>query len=416
MRRRRRCFDCGTQGLIGRRLQDCAPAESLPLLLGDSEALGEGEIFGVGGERRAVQIRSKRMPGPERDVQVTALTDLSAQRAVEHANAQLQQENRALKLGQQERYRCGDLIGRSAPMQQVYELVAKAAACDYNVVIYGESGTGKELVAQTIHARSQRRRGALVAVNSGAVTPSLFEREFFGHRKGAFTGADADAPGYFAAAHGGTLFLDEIADLPLDLQVKLLRVLEGGEYLPVGAAAPKRTDARIIAAAHQNLADLARQGAFREDLFYRLHVIEIHLPPLRQRREDIPLLIEHFLAKSAPPGRVPKLPVKITETLLHHEWPGNIRELQNAIQRYLATEHLSLLGEPPPMADDSGEAQGLMADVEALERRRIYHALQQTQWRRGQAAELLQLPRRTLQRKMQRYGFRDAADDSGDEL
>jgi transcriptional regulator with PAS, ATPase and Fis domain len=292
-------------------------------------------------------------------------------------------------------------------MKKVYELISQAASSDFHVIVTGESGTGKELVARTIYELSPRKKKAFVAVNCSAITESLFEREFFGHKKGSFTGADRKQPGFFDEAHKGTLFLDELGELKPSMQVKLLRVLENGEYFPVGETRAKKADTRIISATNQDLLALVRQGIFREDLFYRIQVIDIELPPLRERREDIPLLVEFFLSRFSSTGKKTRLTGKMLDTLSHYEWPGNVRELQNTIQRFLATNQITLPGGHAMTAVEEDMAvslaDGLTGAIEALERRMIQESLRQTIWNRGKAADLLKISRWTLQRKMLKY-------------
>ena len=229
------------------------------------------------------------------------------------------------------------LIGRSQAMQDIYRMLARLMGTDLTVMIVGESGTGKELVAKALHDHGKRRNSPFVAINMAALPRELIESELFGHEKGAFTGATARNTGRFEQAEGGTLFLDEIGDMPLDAQTRLLRVLQEGEFTSVGGRTAIRADVRIIAATHRNLHQLIRQGLFREDLFYRLNVVPLRLPPLRERREDIPDLARHFLAKASAEG----LPVKLLtnealERLKTHRWAGNVRELENLIRRLTA--------------------------------------------------------------------------------
>jgi two-component system nitrogen regulation response regulator GlnG len=231
------------------------------------------------------------------------------------------------------------IIGRSPAMQEVYRIVARLVGTDLTVLITGESGTGKELVARALHDFGKRRNGPFVAVNMAAIPRDLIEAELFGHEKGAFTGAIARRPGRFAQAEGGTLFLDEIGDMPLEAQTRLLRVLQQGEFVPVGGREPVRANVRIVAASHRDLARLVREGMFREDLFYRLNVVPLRLPPLRERLEDIPALVQHFFQKGVAEG----LPVKTLTPaamarLRAHSWPGNVRELENLVRR-LAVLH-----------------------------------------------------------------------------
>jgi two-component system nitrogen regulation response regulator GlnG len=226
------------------------------------------------------------------------------------------------------------IIGRSAPMQEIYRIIARLMGTDLTVMINGESGTGKELVARAMHDYGKRRGGPFVAVNMAAIPRELVESELFGHEKGAFTGANARKIGRFEQAEGGTLFLDEIGDMPLEAQTRLLRVLQSGEFMPVGGRTPIRANLRIIAATHRDLRQLVAQGLFREDLFYRLNVVPIRLPPLRERGEDIPALVQHFLVRARQEG----LPLKTLEPeamtrLKSYAWPGNVRELENLVRR-----------------------------------------------------------------------------------
>jgi transcriptional regulator with PAS, ATPase and Fis domain len=312
-----------------------------------------------------------------------------------------------------ERYRFGDIIGKSLPMQQVYELILKASATDASVVIYGESGTGKDLIAQMIHQLSERQSKAFVPVNCGSIQETLFEREFFGHRKGTFTGALSDKPGFFDAAHQGTLFLDEIGELSLTVQAKLLRAIDNKGYTPVGAQTAKYADVRIIAATNRNLKDLVKQDLMRKDFFYRINVIAITVPPLRERREDIPLLAEHFLKQYGKSNTPQVLPGRIVELLYHHDWPGNIRQLQNVLQRYLAFKRLMFdddihekePGERGALVSEVIEHKqvGLREIMEDVEKEIIAEVLAQNHGNKSKTAEMLRIPRRTLGRKMEKY-------------
>ena len=229
------------------------------------------------------------------------------------------------------------IVGRSPAMQEIYRLVARLTDTDLTVLISGESGTGKELVARALHDYGQRKKGPFVAINMAAVPRDLIEAELFGHEKGAFTGAVQREIGRFAQAKGGTLFLDEIGDMPLEAQTRLLRVLQEGEYTTVGGRTPIRADVRIVAATNRNLRHMVRQGLFREDLFYRLNVVPIRMPPLRERTEDIPSLVRHFLARAERDGLAPKvLDQGALEQMKAYSWPGNVRELENLILRLAA--------------------------------------------------------------------------------
>src|SRR5690606_7799690 len=229
------------------------------------------------------------------------------------------------------------LIGRSPAMQEIYRVLARLMGTDLTVLVSGESGTGKELVARALHEYGKRKNGPFVPINMAAIPRELIESELFGHEKGAFTGADSRAIGRFEQAQGGTLFLDEIGDMPIEAQTRLLRVLQQGEYTTVGGRTPIRTDVRIIAATNRDLRQFVRQGLFREDLYYRLNVVPLRLPPLRERTEDIPDLVRHFLAQAREEG----LPVKsidkeALDALKRHKWPGNVRELENLVRRLAA--------------------------------------------------------------------------------
>jgi two-component system nitrogen regulation response regulator GlnG len=237
------------------------------------------------------------------------------------------------------------LIGRSAAMQEIYRVMARLMGTDLTVMIVGESGTGKELVARALHEHGRRRTGPFVAINMAAIPRELIESELFGHERGAFTGAAARYAGRFEQAEGGTLFLDEIGDMPLEAQTRLLRVLQEGEYTTVGGRTPIRADVRIIAATHRDLKQLIRQGLFREDLFYRLNVVPIRLPSLRERSEDIPDLARHFLGLAASEGLPAKsIAPEALERLAAHRWPGNVRELENMIRRLTALYSQETIG------------------------------------------------------------------------
>jgi PAS domain S-box-containing protein len=402
-----RVFSCKPNELLGKYLIDRLPPDCQSAVLSEADRPYEGEITNRQGENIPVEIRTKNLDFQDHSVSVTAIRDLSIQKTIENEKKILQTENRVLKDSLKERYKFGDIVGRSPAMIKVYELVSQAASSDFHVIITGESGTGKELVARTIYELSRRKNEAFVAVNCSAITESLFEREFFGHQKGSFTGADRKQPGFLDEAHKGTLFLDEVGELKPTMQVKLLRVLENGEYFPVGGTKAKTADARIVSATNQDLAAMVRQGTFREDLFYRIHVIDIELPPLRERKEDIPLLAESFLSRFPSSGKKPHLSGKMLDTFLHYGWPGNVRELQNTIQRFLATNQITLPGRRSFFAVEAPEAldheDGLNGALEGLERRLIQESLNKTTWNRGQAADLLKISRWTLQRKMLKY-------------
>ncbi len=332
-----------------------------------------------------------------KDVTEIKEQQMAAQRTADLLNY----ENRVLRSSLKERYRLGDILGRSAPMQMVYELILKAAATDASVAIFGESGAGKELVARAIHDHSHRKNKRFVEVNCGAIQESLFEREFFGHRKGAFSSAHADSPGYLDMSDGGTLFLDEVSELTVNMQAKLLRAIEGGGYRPVGSAEPISANFRIISASNAVLGDKVSNGEMRNDFFYRIQVIQIQLPPLRDRKQDIPLLVEHFLRKMNSRSGTVRVPGSIMDLLIEYDWPGNVRELRNVLQRYITLGQLEflspgLLDKMEPITSDLNFRDAVLR----LEKSLISKALKQTGGNRTQAAALLGISRRTLFRKM----------------
>ena len=312
------------------------------------------------------------------------------------------------------------MIGNSLQMQKVQEMIRRVAPADATVIIYGESGTGKELVARTVHLNSARRENVFIPVNCGAIAESLIESELFGHVKGAFTGAVSNKKGLFEIAHEGTLFLDEIGEMSLQTQVKLLRVLEEKQFVPVGGNIPRHVDVRFVTATNRNLEEQVKKGEFREDLYYRLNVINIFLAPLRERRDDIPLLAGHFLSQHT--SRFHKQVVGFTdETMqlfLSYDWPGNIRELGNLIQRavlmcegnlieakdlggYIAHTHIA---EPvsgyPALPPDGMDLENKIVEFETFY---IQKALEQTGGRLTQAAKLLNLSFRGLRYKVKKY-------------
>jgi len=317
----------------------------------------------------------------------------------------LTRENRHLRALFKERYRFGKIIGKSEAMQEVYENILQAGGSDAAVIVYGESGTGKELVARAIHELSRRANREFVPVNSGAIPEHLLESEFFGHKRGAFTGAVMDSRGYLDRADGGTLFLDEIGELRLDMQVKLLRAIDGGTYYPVGDSKTRKSDFRLISATNRNLREMVKSGRMREDFFFRIDIVQIDLPPLRERREDIPLLVDHFLREFTNSENPPTMPGWVLESLCKYDYPGNVRELQNVLRRYLATRKLDFLGFGPPSPDASGQDGGLTARLDSYEKDIIETCLNQNRWHRGQTAESLGIDRKTLYMRMKAFGL-----------
>lgn len=326
---------------------------------------------------------------------------------------ELFRENRALRRELDRRYSFSEIIGTSESLQAVFRLVEKVAATNTNILIEGESGTGKELVARAIHHNSPRSDHSFVAINCGALPETLLESELFGHVKGAFTGAVANKPGLFRAAQGGTVFLDEVGEISQAMQVRLLRAVQEHEVTPVGSSAPVQFDARIICATNRDLEKEVAEGRFREDLFYRLNVIEIHLPPLRERREDIPLLVRHFIARTArEQGREEKaIEQQAMSALINYNWPGNVRELQNAIERAftLSGDCIDTESLPPRVRDSAAghfetrDPDGLRPTLEEIERRYIFETLAGVNQDKTRAANILGIDLSTLYRKLKRY-------------
>jgi two-component system response regulator HydG len=329
------------------------------------------------------------------------------------AERALRRENENLRAQVSERYALPGIIARSPEMRRVLDLVARVAPTDATVLIHGESGTGKELIAKAIHHASPRAREAFVAVNCGALPESLLESELFGHVKGAFTGAAMTRKGLFEEAHRGTLFLDEIGEMTPALQVKFLRALQDGDVRPVGSTQSVTVDARVLAATNRDLEQMMRQGAFREDLYYRLNVIALTLPPLRERREDVPVLAEHFLTRfAARQDRTLRLGADALDRLLAYAWPGNIRELENAMERAAILSRGEVVGPedlPPHVAArlDLGAPptpprQMSLADAERV---CIIQTLERCGWNHSRAADALGIGRTTLWRKCKEYGI-----------
>lgn len=369
----------------------------------------------------AVQAPVFNGEGQVRNLQAVVL-DITDRKATEdwlrQREAQLAEKNRRLKSSLRTASRFGNIIGKSRPMQTVYENILKAAESNAHVIIYGESGTGKELVARTIHDLSDRGGKKFVTVHCGAIPDNLVESEFFGYRKGAFTGADQDKPGYLDAAHDGTLFMDEIGELNLSMQVKLLRAIEGGGYTPIGDSVVKQTDIRIVAATNRNLRSSVETGGFRRDFYYRIHILPIYLPPLKSRKEDIPLLINHYVSDFPHGDKLPVVPQRIITAMQRYDWPGNVRELQNTVQRYITLGEIDfpdlsqttadeLPAFPPDRTFLAPERfdQRLTDAVSSFEKRYIEYLLKENQWHRSRVAELLGIDRRTLFRKMKAYGL-----------
>ncbi|MES3039466.1 MAG: sigma-54 dependent transcriptional regulator [Bdellovibrionota bacterium] len=336
----------------------------------------------------------------------------------------LQTENQQLRTELNRKYKFDQIVGQSEELQQVLDMVSRVADSDSTVLVHGESGTGKELIARAVHFHSPRHDGPFIAINCGAIPSELLESELFGHVKGAFTGAISNRVGRFELADGGTLFLDEIGDLEPSLQVKILRALQERKFEPVGGTKTISVDVRVIAATNINLDDAVAAGRFREDLYYRLNVIPVNIPPLRQRKTDIPLLLAHFIQvfnKTKNRG-LTGISTEAMDYLLNYQWPGNIRELENFVERMciikghglveihdLPTKYRNGYREPAadPMAAQLPE-DGLdfNSAVDAFENALILRALERTGWNRNQAALLLRLNRTTLVEKIKKKGLR----------
>jgi DNA-binding NtrC family response regulator len=325
-------------------------------------------------------------------------------------NQRLRQQRRAFEAG-------GEIIGQSQAKERVERLIDAAAAYDSSVLVFGESGSGKELVARQIHLRGTRRDKPFVAINCAAIPENLIESELFGFRKGAFTGAERNKPGLFEVADGGTLFLDEINNAPMALQAKLLRVLQDGSFYPTGATEPIHVDVRVIAASNRPIPELVEKGAFREDLFYRLSVMEITIPPLRERREDIALLTYYFLNKHS--HRLDKhiagVSTAVLGALMRYDWPGNVRELENIVQRMIIlaeSDHIDA-DVLPTRVTEQKDPRGRALDylppqsLDEVEAYFIRKTLRETRGDRALAAEILGIDKSTLWRKVKRYGIEE---------
>ncbi len=310
------------------------------------------------------------------------------------------------------RYQYHNIIGKSKAMREIFDLIDKVAQGRSTVLIHGKSGTGKELVAKAIHFNSPRKNRAFVPVNCSAIPETLLESELFGHIKGAFTGALLNKPGIFDEADGGTLFLDEIGEISPAIQVKLLRVLQEREIKPVGGTESRKVDIRLIAATNRDLLEQVRQGKIREDLYYRLNVISIHLPPLKERAEDIPLLVRHFLPRFARENNRPDMTLsrEVLEAFMSYPWPGNVRELENMIERAVILckgNEITLEDLPPQFhrgtLEDPHSKNLVRLSLKEVERAHIKRVLESVGGHKVKAAEILQIDRRTLYRKIQSY-------------
>ena len=328
----------------------------------------------------------------------------------------LQAQNLYLREAEERQFNFGEIIGQSAPMQDVFRMLQKVAPTDSSVIIYGESGTGKELIARAIHKNSNRADGPFIRVNCGALTETLLESELFGHEKGAFTGAVKRKLGRFELAHHGSIFLDEIGDISPALQIKLLRILQEKEFERVGGEETVCIDVRVIAATHRNLKEEVAAGKFREDLYYRLHIVPINLPPLRQRLEDLPVLAQHFLQHLGEELRKPNLQIEpaALERMKTYHWPGNVRELENILERAAVLCENARIGvaDLPPLVKDRAalfqlpnENLDLNQTLEEVERALIERAMSRAHGVKAEAARLLGIKATTLLYKLEKYGM-----------
>jgi DNA-binding NtrC family response regulator len=334
------------------------------------------------------------------------------------SHLRMEEENRQLKRALKQRYSFENIVGKSEPMLKIFDLIAQVAPSRSTVLIQGDSGTGKELIAKAIHANSPRKDGPFVPVNTGSMPTELLESTLFGHVKGAFTSAIASKKGLFEIANKGTLFLDEIGTMGVDTQAKILRVLQDRRFMHLGGVQEVQVDVRIIAATNVDLKQLVKEGRFREDLFYRLNVISVTLPPLRNRMEDVPLLVNHFLARFSEENGLPTrhFTSEALRTLLNYAWPGNVRELENVIERAVVLSSGanigvdllpdSILGESatPVLANESPNAS-LFDIMEECERRVIVSMLEKCSWNQTDAAERFHIPLSTLNQKIKRLSI-----------
>ena len=380
-------------------------------------AYGTIEIAVEAMKQGAVDFITKPFPPEALRLKIEKVLDY---RATRQERERLDEENRYLREEIGGRYNFGEIIGDSPKIKKILTAVAKVAPTDSSVLIYGESGTGKELVARAVHYQSTRQAASFVKVNCGALPRELVESELFGHEKGSFTGAVRQKKGKFELAEGGTIFLDEIGDIPLDIQVKLLRVLQEKQFDRVGGERTIEADVRVVAATNRPLKEMVAQGAFREDLFYRLEVIPLRLPALRERKGDIPVLVEHFFEKKCREMNLPlrRLTDGAIQTLVDYRWPGNVRELENVIERTIVLADGDEVGshDLPLTFEDSSErrqevvgdeADGMLLNqrLDALENDLITRAMGEANQVKTRAAELLGIKTSALYYKLEKYGI-----------
>ncbi len=387
----------------------------------DPAAISQLEAFGLSASDAEKAIKSVKIIQNHELNYFKELTDIVAQEIVTLHKEISSRENRIQELNNQlgDRFNYGSMIGKSKPMKDLYSLMDKIQGSESTVLIQGENGTGKELIAKAIHYSSPRKEKIFVPINCAAFNDNLLESELFGHMKGSFTGAVRDRKGYFEQADGGTLFMDEIGDISQAMQVKLLRVLQDGSFTPVGGTDPKRTKVRIIAATNRDLKSMVEAGSFRQDLYFRLNVINVTVPPLRDRKEDLPILTDHFLAKSAKEKGVDprELHKRTLEKLYDYNWPGNIRELENEMERVTVLSGTETKITPEmlsPRIRDATEkvktqgarTSGKLKDaIEELERQLIREGLRRTGWNKSKLAKELGISRAGLILKVEKFGL-----------
>jgi transcriptional regulator with GAF, ATPase, and Fis domain len=343
------------------------------------------------------------------------------------SDSNLQLENKVIPIKAQSQAVFKNIIGHGAAMRKIFRIVEKVANSDTTIMLNGETGTGKGLIARAIHKASGRNEQPFIQINCGATPEGLLESEFFGYRRGAFTGATADKAGKFEIAQGGTIFLDEIGDMSADLQVKVLRVLEEGEFERVGGNETIKTDARIIAATHRDLEEEVQKGNFREDLFYRLYVIPVMLPTLKERKADIPYLVSHFIEHFAvkKDTSATKFSDEALKILANYSWPGNVRELKKLIERLVVLHEAEIIlpedlpekiraesGRASQRKDSNGEGISFNTAVSEFEKALIISALDKTNWVKNKAAQLLKIKRTTLVEKIKRYNLEKDSESS----
>jgi len=392
-----------------RRVKSLAPATEVVIIT----AFGTIELAVAAMQEGALDFITKPFSHQEFKVKV----EKALERVQERAELQrMTEENVYLRDELAVHFNFGEIVGGSEPMQKIYRVIEKVAPTDSSVLIYGESGTGKELVARAIHKASQRRNKAFIRVNCGALAENLLESELFGHEKGAFTGALRRKRGRFELAHEGTIFLDEIGDISPAMQLKLLRVVQEKEFERVGSEETFTADVRIIAATNKNLKQAVNTGHFREDLYYRLHILPIYLPPLRERKTDIPELVQHFLRHIGEEIRRPHLEISeaALKTLVDYNWPGNVRELENVLERaaVLCDEKLIGPSDLPLLVEDRGalnlsqfaaDSLDLNRTLEAVEKKLIERALELSKGIKTETARLLNIKTSALYYKLEKY-------------